>query len=57
VVGSKPRQIIHQILPQKKKKNHNKRAGEVSQGVGPKFKPQNCRKQQKVLENLRKFSG
>jgi hypothetical protein len=39
VVRSQLGQIVQENLPQKKK-HHKKRAGEVAQGIGPKFKPQ-----------------
>jgi hypothetical protein len=41
VVQSQPRQIVHKTLSQKK--TIIKRAGGVSQGVGPEFKPQCCK--------------
>jgi hypothetical protein len=44
------RQIVCEPLSKKKKKNPlQKRAGGVAQGVGPEFKPQNCKKNQKKL--------
>jgi hypothetical protein len=40
VIQSQPRQIFKETLSQKKKKNpHKKRAGGITQGVGPEFKP------------------
>jgi predicted P-loop ATPase len=42
VVQSQPRQIVHEILSQKT--HHKKRTGGVTQGVGPEFKPQYCKK-------------
>jgi hypothetical protein len=36
-VLSQPRQIVHETLSQKKKKNQ-KRAGGMAQGIGPEFK-------------------
>jgi hypothetical protein len=44
-VGSQPRQIVHE--PLSRKKNHKNRAGGVSQGEGPEFKPQYCGKKKK----------
>jgi hypothetical protein len=39
-VPSQAGQIVCKTLSQKKKKNSQKRAGGVAQGVGPEFKPQ-----------------
>jgi hypothetical protein len=39
MVRSQPRQIVHEILSQKKK-NHKNRTGGVAQGVEPELKPQ-----------------
>jgi hypothetical protein len=36
--SSRPAQIVHETLPQKK--NHKKRAGGMAPGKGPEFKPQ-----------------
>jgi hypothetical protein len=38
IVGSQPEQIVGKTLSQKNPSQ--KRAGEVTQGVGPEFKPQ-----------------
>jgi hypothetical protein len=37
-VGSQPRQIVFETLPQRKPSQ--KKTGGVAQGVGPEFKPQ-----------------
>jgi hypothetical protein len=42
---SQPGQIVCKTLYQKYPSQ--KRAGEVAQGVGPEFKPQNCQKERK----------
>jgi hypothetical protein len=44
VVQSQPRQIVREILSQKKPSQ--KRAGGVAQGVGPEIKPQYCKKKE-----------
>jgi hypothetical protein len=35
------------VTVSQKKSITNKRAGEVAQGVGPEFKPRNCKKKKK----------
>jgi hypothetical protein len=45
-VQSQPRHIVDETLSQKKK-NSQKRAGGVAQGVGPEFKSQYCKKKKK----------
>jgi hypothetical protein len=45
--GSKPTQANCQPDPISKKTLHKKRASGVALGVGPKFKPQYCQKQNK----------
>jgi hypothetical protein len=44
-VQSQPRKIFHETLSQKHPSQ--KRAGGVTQGVGPEFKPQNRKKKKK----------
>jgi glutamine amidotransferase-like uncharacterized protein len=44
-IQSQPRQIVHKTLS--RKTLHKKRTGGVAQGVGPEFKPQYCKKQNK----------
>jgi hypothetical protein len=40
--------MVYETLSQKKKKkNQKKRIGGVTQGVGPEFKPQYCKKKKK----------
>jgi hypothetical protein len=46
VVQSQPGQTVQQTLSQKYP-SHKKRAGGVTQGVGPEFKPQYCTKKKK----------
>jgi hypothetical protein len=50
MVQSQPRQIVHKTLSQKKKKKSQNRAGGVTQGVGPEFKPQSCKKKKAKKE-------
>jgi hypothetical protein len=52
-VRSQPRQIVRETLSLKN--HHKKRAGGVTQGVGPKFKPQ-YRKKKKKEKKKRKMS-
>jgi hypothetical protein len=47
-VQNQPRQIVHKTLSWKTL--HRNRAGGVSQGEGPEFKPQDCKKKKKARE-------
>jgi hypothetical protein len=47
VLQSQPGQIVLKTLAQKNLSR--KRTGGVAQGVGPEFKPQNCKKKQKKI--------
>jgi hypothetical protein len=53
-VQSQPRQIVHKNLSKKTKKSQ-KRAGGVTEGVDPEFKPQYHKKKKK--QNPRKALG
>jgi hypothetical protein len=46
VIRSQPRQIVPRALSQKYQ--HKNRAGGVTQGEGPEFKPQNCKRKKRI---------
>jgi hypothetical protein len=46
-LDSKPAQANSSRNPISKNQSHKKRAGGVAQGIGPEFKPQNCKKKKK----------
>jgi hypothetical protein len=48
-VWGQPRQIVRETLS--RKNPSQKRAGGVAQSVGPKFKPQYCKKEKKKKSN------
>jgi uncharacterized UBP type Zn finger protein len=54
MVRRKPRQIFCETLSQKKNPS-TKRVSRMAQGVGPEFKPQNCKKKKKRTEKMKAF--